>query len=218
MCTIGPSFPSERPEDTDSIRPTTLMISVHLPKYPRMMKPLSIVLISGIPEIYSLLLTAFLIPGSSNFQNILEMLRKMELCPVYDIRPHPKIYLDLKTSKNICQPLQGFKKQNIIFLFFLLCMLSRSVPEHKTLSIFYYALVPPIQHKCIVVYNIHKFHSYLNRKRTARTSWQEKPTAQRIPEPTRCRTGSWWCKLLGPGAVHPALPAKSATNQIKISH
>lgn len=50
ICTIGPSFPNDSPDDTDKIRPTDLMINVHFPRYPLMMKPLKIVLISGIPE------------------------------------------------------------------------------------------------------------------------------------------------------------------------
>lgn len=45
MCTMGPSLPRLRPADTASIMPTDFMISVHFPKYPRMIKPLSIVLI-----------------------------------------------------------------------------------------------------------------------------------------------------------------------------
>lgn len=45
MCTIGPSFPKLKPADTERIRPTDLIISVHLPKYPRIIKPLKIVFI-----------------------------------------------------------------------------------------------------------------------------------------------------------------------------
>lgn len=50
ICTIGPSFPKLSPADTDKMMPTDLMIRVHFPRYPRMMKPDRIVLISGIPE------------------------------------------------------------------------------------------------------------------------------------------------------------------------
>lgn len=50
MCTIGPSLPKQRPADTDSISPTDLTSNVHLPKYPRIMNPDRMVLISGIPE------------------------------------------------------------------------------------------------------------------------------------------------------------------------
>jgi hypothetical protein len=45
MWTIGPSFPKLRPADTESMMPTDLIISVHFPRYPRIMKPLKIVLI-----------------------------------------------------------------------------------------------------------------------------------------------------------------------------
>jgi hypothetical protein len=45
MCTIGPSFPRLRPAETDKIKPTHLITSVHFPKYPLIMNPLSIVLI-----------------------------------------------------------------------------------------------------------------------------------------------------------------------------
>lgn len=68
QCTNGPSFPNERPAATVNIIPirrklcqmsdsknnedipNVLMVSVHLPRYPLIMKPESIVLISGIPE------------------------------------------------------------------------------------------------------------------------------------------------------------------------
>lgn len=45
MCTIGPSLPKLKPADTERIKPTDLIISVHLPRYPRMIKPLKIVFI-----------------------------------------------------------------------------------------------------------------------------------------------------------------------------
>lgn len=32
MCTIGPSFPKLKPDDTESIKPTLLIIRVHFPK------------------------------------------------------------------------------------------------------------------------------------------------------------------------------------------
>ncbi len=44
-CTSGPSFPRLRPADTANIIHIDLIINVHFPKYPRMMKPLRIVLI-----------------------------------------------------------------------------------------------------------------------------------------------------------------------------
>ena len=45
MWTMGPSLPRLRPAATDSMMPTDLISSVHLPRKPRMMKPLRIVLI-----------------------------------------------------------------------------------------------------------------------------------------------------------------------------
>lgn len=50
ICTIGPSFPKQRPADTDNIKPTDFTSNVHFPKYPRIMNPDKMVLISGIPE------------------------------------------------------------------------------------------------------------------------------------------------------------------------
>jgi hypothetical protein len=50
ICTNGPSFPTIRPALVAKIIPILLMKNVHLPKYPYMMKPERIVLISGIPE------------------------------------------------------------------------------------------------------------------------------------------------------------------------
>lgn len=45
MCTIGPSLPKVKPAETASIIPIDFIISVHFPRYPRMMKPPRIVLI-----------------------------------------------------------------------------------------------------------------------------------------------------------------------------
>lgn len=45
MWTMGPSFPRLRPAATESMIPIDLMSNVHLPKNPRIMKPLRIVLI-----------------------------------------------------------------------------------------------------------------------------------------------------------------------------
>lgn len=45
MCTIGPSLPKLKPADTERIKPTDLIINVHFPKYPLIIKPLNIVLI-----------------------------------------------------------------------------------------------------------------------------------------------------------------------------
>lgn len=47
---MGPSLPNDNPEETESISPTDLMIKVHFPRYPLIMKPLRIVFISGIPD------------------------------------------------------------------------------------------------------------------------------------------------------------------------
>ena len=49
-CTNGPSLPSIRPALVDNIMPIDLINRVHLPRYPRMMKPPRIVFISGMPE------------------------------------------------------------------------------------------------------------------------------------------------------------------------
>lgn len=54
MCTIGPSLPKLNPADTDNMIPTLLIINVHFPRYPLMMKPLRMVLISGIPEVVNI--------------------------------------------------------------------------------------------------------------------------------------------------------------------
>lgn len=45
ICTMGPSLPKLRPAETDNIKPTLLIKSVHFPKYPRMIKPLRMVFI-----------------------------------------------------------------------------------------------------------------------------------------------------------------------------
>lgn len=42
---MGPSLPKLSPADTDKIKPTHFIINVHFPKYPRIIKPLKIVLI-----------------------------------------------------------------------------------------------------------------------------------------------------------------------------
>ena len=44
-CTRGPSLPRLRPADTANIIQTDFIISVHLPRYPRIMKPDRIVFI-----------------------------------------------------------------------------------------------------------------------------------------------------------------------------
>lgn len=44
-CTRGPSFPKLKPEATAKTKVTVLIINVHLPRYPLMMKPLNMVLI-----------------------------------------------------------------------------------------------------------------------------------------------------------------------------
>lgn len=45
--TRGPSFPRLRPDATANTRVMVLIIKVHLPRYPRMMNPLRMVLIYG---------------------------------------------------------------------------------------------------------------------------------------------------------------------------
>ena len=50
ICTNGPSLPTIRPALVANIIPILLIINVHLPKYPYIIKPDKIVLISGIPK------------------------------------------------------------------------------------------------------------------------------------------------------------------------
>lgn len=44
------TFPRLKPDAEDKIRPTDFITKVHFPRYPRMMNPDKMLLISGIPD------------------------------------------------------------------------------------------------------------------------------------------------------------------------
>ena len=57
---MGPSLPRLKPAATDNMIPMDLISNVHLPRKPRMMKPLRIVLICQLQKVDYFLLVMFI--------------------------------------------------------------------------------------------------------------------------------------------------------------